>query len=453
MDELTENLDSAVQAFFADEELDRLARETKFTQRPDGKLSGSMFFDLVIFNSDKLKDQSLNDLSLEAKERHGIDITKQSLDERFNEYAPIFLKEALEKLLEKQIVTHVDFGEFSHFKRVLIKDSVCFDVDPSLAAAYPGSGGSASEAAMRIQFEYDLLSGRINDLSLNAFNDQDSNDSLATIELTQEGDLIIRDMGYTSLAVLQEVIALKGFFVGRLNPNISVYEFKKGCYEKLDFVKLHKYMKKHNLSTLEKEVHLGSKEKLKVRLVIYLLPEQEVEKRLRKAAKNNKKKGGNGLSKEYKARAALNLFITNTTQEQISTDQIWMFYRLRWQIELMFKVWKSICNIHQVKKVKQYRLECYVYAKLIVIVLGWQILWRIAKVLYHRTGELLSFYKSFKTLLYKYLNRMKQALLEGKNEMARFIYKFYDLSKSHHILEKREKKQTPMEMLLMALSR
>jgi hypothetical protein len=285
----------------------------------------------------------------------------------------------------------------AHFKRVLLKDSVCFDVDPSpgpawspgregLAAAYPGSGGSASTAAMRIQYEYDLLSGQINDLSLHAFNDQDHKDSLATVELTCEGDLIIRDLGYLNLAVLQKLIEQRAFFLGRLSPKLNVYEFKNGDFKKMDFIKTHRYMKRLKLVTLEKEVYLGNEKALKVRLVIYLLPDQEVEKRLRKAARNNKKKARKPLSKEYKARAALNLFITNTTPEQIATDSIWPFYRLRWQIELIFKVWKSICKIHEVKKVKQHRLECYVYAKLIFIVLGWQILWRIAKVLYHCEG-------------------------------------------------------------------
>jgi hypothetical protein len=50
----------------------------------------------------------LNDLSLEARERHGIDIKKQSLHDRFNEYAPVFLKAALEKLLQKQVLKHVN---------------------------------------------------------------------------------------------------------------------------------------------------------------------------------------------------------------------------------------------------------------------------------------------------------------------------------------------------------
>ena len=445
IDELTQNLDSKVHDFFSPEELNYLARETKFTQRPDGKLTGSMFFDLAIFNIDKLKEQSLNDLSLDAKERFDIDITKQSLNERFNQYAPVFLKDALEKVLQQQLLEHFDFRELSHFNRVLLKDSICFDVDETLAEIYPGSGGKASKATMRIQFEYDLLNGCINDLSLNPFNDQDATDLLAIIELTAEGDLIIRDLAYINLAFLKKIIELKGFFVGRLTPNINVYELNGEEYEKLDFVEIHK---KHRMSSLEKKIYIGSKEKLKVRLVVYMLPEQEVEKRLRNAQKNNKKNGG----KEYKARAALNLFITNTTAEQIPMGKIWTVYRLRWQIELIFKVWKSICSIDKVKRVKQHRLECYIYAKLIFIVLGWQVLWRIARVLYYREGEFLSFYKAFKTLLNKHINRIKQALMGSKKEMGKFMGKFYDFSCSHHLLEIKETEPTPMEILLMASS-
>ena len=111
--------------------------------------------------------------------------------------------------------------------RILIKDSVCFQVDESLLKAYPGSGGSGSKASVRIQFEYDLLGGKINDLSLNAFNDQDATDAIATVELLKTGDLIIRDLAYVGLQALQEIIRKAAFFLCRLSPNVKVYECKK----------------------------------------------------------------------------------------------------------------------------------------------------------------------------------------------------------------------------------
>jgi hypothetical protein len=63
----------------------------------------------------------------------------------------------------------------------------------------------------------------------------------------------------------------------------------------------------------------------------------------------------------------------------------------------------------------------------------------------------LSFYKSFKTLLWKYLDEIKQAFLASKSAMENFISKFYGISRSHHLLEKREQESTPMEKLLAML--
>jgi IS4 transposase len=72
------------------------------------------------------------------------------------------------------------------------------------------------------------------------------------------------------------------------------------------------------------------------------------------------------LSKEYKSRARLNIFITNISAEVLELEQIHSVYTLRWQIELVFKVWKSIGKIHKVKKMKQERFESYLYAKIVM---------------------------------------------------------------------------------------
>ena len=75
-------------------------RESGFVQR-NSKLNGSLFLDLVVFNAESLKSQSLNDLSVVLKSDHLLDITKQSLHERFNDNAVTFLKNALEGLLKQ----------------------------------------------------------------------------------------------------------------------------------------------------------------------------------------------------------------------------------------------------------------------------------------------------------------------------------------------------------------
>ena len=334
MENFEKNLDEVISPFFTQEELEILARESGFVKRT-GKITGSIFLELIIFNSEQLKTQSLNDLTVTLNKKYQIDMAKQSLNERFNENAVTLVQMALEKMLNSQIDRNKLF-EIEGINRILVKDSVCFQLDESFADKYPGSGGSASKAAVRIQFEYDLLNGKIIDLSLNPYTKQDATDSLETIDLTQEGDLILRDLAYMSIKVLQEI---KGIFLCRLKSQLSAYELNEetGEYVLIDFKSIYHELKSKQLNKIEKVVYLG-KEKLKVRLFIYLLPEEEYARRIRKATKKNASKTkSKTLSKEYKSRAGLNLFITNSADSIITLDNAWKIYKLRWQIERIFK--------------------------------------------------------------------------------------------------------------------
>lgn len=444
-------MDIGIKPFFSEQELNQLAQEAGFVKR-EGKLNGSMFLDLIVFNSEHLKDQSLNDLSVLLKSENGIDITKQSLHERFNETAVSFLKKALENLLKKQLCIEPYLLDLKGINRILIKDSVCFQVDESLLDDYPGSGGKGSKASVRIQFEYDLLCGTVTDLSLNAFNDQDAKNSVATLDLLKEGDLIIRDLAYVGLTALKGIIRKAAYFLCRVSPSVKIYEIKNDQYIELEFTRIRTYMEKNDIPMMEKEVYLGKKEKLKTRLVIHRLPPDEVEKRIRTARQNNKKKNRNDLTKEYIARAHLNLFITNTSVEIVPAKNVWDLYRLRWQIELTFKIWKSICDIEKVKKVKKHRLECYIYAKLILVILCWKIVWRTARHLFSCEKKALSFYKSFKTLINVKLGEVRDTFLRGKGRIKDFMYDFYTICKSNHILEKKGTSPTSLDILLRCSS-
>ena len=424
-----------------------MARETGFVKR-ESKLGGALFLELVVFNSETLKDQSLTDLSILMAENHGIAIAKQSLHERFNDHAIAFLKKALEQILQQQLEVEPSLLGLDGIKRILIKDSVCFQVDESLQDDFPGSGGDGSKAAVRIQFEYDLLSGCVNDLSLSAFNDQDATNSLATMELVQQGDLIIRDLAYVGLSALDGFIKRQAFYLCRLGTGTKVYECVDGQWIELKFDALHKELKRQHLDMLEKEVRIGKQDQLTTRLIIHKLPSEEIEKRIRKARQNAKRKGRNAPTKEYIARAHLNLFITNTNSQAVPTNRVWSLYRLRWQIELAFKAWKSICDLEKVKKVKRQRLECYIYARLIFIMLGWRIAWSTKQQVYKLDQKAVSLYKLFKTLATVKLNDMKDLFMSKTLDLGVFMYRFYLTSRKHHLLEKKKGSPSSLELLV-----
>ena len=389
----------------------------------------------------------MNDLSATLEHNYAIEMTKQSLHERFNNNALHFLKGALEKLFYNQIDLNKMNTTIKGIHRILIKDSICFQIDESLKDIYPGSGGDGSDASVKIQFEYDLLNGQINDLSVTPFCHQDAPNSLATIEKTQKGDLIIRDLAYLNLDFLEQLDYIQqAFYLFRAHPNIYIYEKKQGHYVKIDFTEITSYMKKYNITNMEKEVYLGQKKKLKTRLIIYLLPEDQIARKLRKAKKRNKKDKRKTLSKEYKARASLNLFVTNMSHQQIPMEHVWYIYKMRWQIELMFKIWKSLCHIEKVKKVNRYRLECYIYAKLMLIVFGWQMIWVVAQLMFEIDRKVISYYKAFKSLMYCKLDDLKETLTAKKQHIYDFIQQFYKISYKRHLLEKKKHNLSSLEI-------
>ena len=389
-------------------------------------------------------------MTIDLARNYEIDISKQALHDRFNAKAVLFLTAALEKLLNKQLLGKVKFRTCDEFKRFLIKDSVCFQVDESLATDYPGSGGSGSKANVRIQFEYDLLNGVIIDLSLNAFNDQDAGDSTATLHLVEEGDLIVRDLAYMHLDTLQGIVNKLGHFLCRLNTQRKVYQEQNGELVELDFAAIVKSMREHNIRQDEELVWLGKEKDLQVRLFFFPLPQSVYNARIRKANMNARKKGRQ-LTDEYKARAALNIFITSAPAESIDLETAWNIYSLRWQIELTFKIWKSICKIDKVKKVKKDRLECYIWAKLLMIVLCWRVAWFTATLLDRYYGKNLSFFKAFKTLMHD-IASIEQIFTDRMMTPGKYLVNFLKLSSKKHILEQKNMHNYSPELLVSSLT-
>jgi len=422
-------------AFFEPEEIETLAKDSKFVQRM-GLIDGFTFLSLLAINSDDLASESLNDLTVKLELQDNVRIKKQSLNERFNQHAVSFLKNAIAELLKKQCSKGKKLLCCDQFKRILIKDSVCFQVDPSLAHYFPGSGGSGSTAAVRIQFEFDLVTGKIIDLSLSGFIEQDANNSTMTLDVVNEGDLIIRDLAYMHISALSGILERCGDFLCRLQTKRKVYQRFGDEIKELDFAKIVEFMKKARVNKVEQIVFLDQSMTIEVRLFIYLLPPDICNERIRKYNENYKKKGRQP-SKELITRAQLNLIITSAPDDYLDIETGWRAYSLRWQIELGFKIWKSLWKIDKVKKVKKERLECYIWSKLFVIILSLHILWITHNILRIHYGLSLSFYKASKTIIFSLKAHLKQALTGNEESIICFLKEFIELSRRRHILEKK----------------
>lgn len=381
--------------------------------------------------------KSLNQLAIEAKSEHDIGVSKQGIDKKFNDNTLDFLKLLIEKQLTVELDHQIEAGWLSPFNRVTIKDGTRFKLPENYKDYLPGSGGSASKAGACLQFEFDLKSGHVIDLSLTPANRPDVKDAVEVLDTVEINDLVIRDLGYYAFPSLSNISIKGAFFISRLGSKTNVYEIKNEKLQRLDFKALYYEMKRHELSMVYKDVFIGTKAKIPVRLAIELMPDAVYEQRMRKTCKLHKKKGYQ-TSEEYKFMSRFNLFITNAPKEMLPDEVVSALYRMRWQIELIFKIWKSVIGIHHTRKMKYKRWLCLLHFKLLLMIVNWNIIMTQRNHLYRRKGKLLSLNKCFKTL-FDNSYRLRDALKLGLKGITKFIFWVEKILNENHWLERKNK--------------
>ena len=422
------------------------ALKTGFCQRIS-KFSPLMFIDNLLFDAVSENTKSLNAQAINTCGKYNVEMTKQGIDQRYTPKAVKFIQALIGELLHNQFNHSMEVGWFKTFNRVLIKDSTKFDVSENLAKQLPGSGGAASKAGVCIQYEFDIKSGQVNDLSIGSSNCNDITDAKATIAKVKEGDLIIRDSGYSVLSCFKAINQNKAFYISRLRSSILVYEKKDNEFVEVDFCKLFNVMTEGKIQRLDKQVFIGRVEKIPVRLIIDLMPEAEVNKRKRNTKANNKKRGHKTSSK-FMNRAPFNLFITNIDKTVLAPEAITQIYKLRWQVELIFKGWKSVFGIDNNSPMKYDRLMCLLNVRLMLILINWELFMHKRWQLYETERKLLSITKCFKTL-HEHSKELRHILTNNCRKLINWAEKIAKLFESHHWLEKKNNKVGFVEIMTL----
>lgn len=408
------------------------------------KLLPSKFLDILLYSASINGELSLCQMSNEADSSHNIFITKQGIDARFDNSAVLYVKSVLEEVIANQVGIPLEPKFLSSFSRVLIKDGTRFDLPGRLKEHFPGFGGKyTSDAAACIQYEFDLKNQRLVDLDITSAKKTDYQDAKEKIEDIEKGDLIIRDLGYFSSKILKSIIKKEAFFLSRLKANILVFDGNTQLnFEELYQIMIHSKVSRHHIN-----VYIGDKERIPVRMTAELVPEEVYQKRIRTVEKYNKRKGYQ-TSNEFKARARFNILVTNVSENDLPQENMYKLYKTRWQIELIFKTWKSTMGINKIHPMKYQRLMCLFYAKFILFLINSNIICLINRVLYDKFKKVLSQNKCIKSLLLHF-EEIRIIIGENYNKLKNFMEKIYGLFSKNHWLEKRKNKEGLFEILTL----
>lgn len=430
-----------IDQIFTEQEIELLARTNKFVQRKS-KLKGFTFLLFSLFDYHNHKEKSLNKMCVNLMD-YGIRLRKQSLDARFNPAAVNFLRSVTQKMLSLKLSSAASsIKGLDFFNRVLILDSTSFQLPETFADTYKGSGGDGSPAGIKIQFCYNLKANGNLDFEIQNAATSDKTNELMYKDINA-GDLRIEDLGYFKYSRLQ-LIANKGaYYLSRMPSNAVVYLEYEGNLSELDLPSIIKKMYVGQISEFEIVIGLG--QYLKTRLILEKLPEEVTAQKVRKYKRAARRKGRVPVTSRL-IFCSVNAYITNVPVNVLPKENVRKLYSLRWQIEVIFKTWKSYYHINQIKDVKIARFECYLYGRLILILLHLKIYQALKKWIWNNMALELSELKSFQVLVSQ-TSRLKQMLFEEVPQSTKYLASLFDILSNTCIKERKKSKEKPMDII------
>ncbi len=340
--------------------IEETARQTQFVRRKSS-ITGLIFLKATVLGFLEKANASLNELAQSFLDL-GVEVTPQGIDERINPFSVTFLRAMFSQALEIfKNNCPLPLAILQQFTAINILDSSTKALPENMANEYPGYGGKGSKAALKIQLVFEFLCGNLKQIELQSGTDADQG-YRAYLKVVERGSLTIADLGYFCLDAFLAIADKSAYFLSRFFHLTALLD------ESGKRIDLETLLRKQTGDSADLPVRLGIRHALPCRLIILRNSDAVAEKR-RRTAKAHAKKRGATLSQSYLFMLGWTLFVTNTPATMISLKHVYDFYRIRWQIELIFKLWKSYCGLNHILDWRRDRVLTELYAKMIGIVI------------------------------------------------------------------------------------
>jgi DDE family transposase len=382
-------------------EADELARQTRFVQRHRG-LTGADFLQALTFGYLKRRRAPLEGLA------QPLGVSRQALDQRLGKpSAPEFFKAAL-----LAAVGHVLDARpapcplLAGFEGVYLDDCTQAWLPDDAAAHFPGTGGSSTDCAkarMKVLIRWEILKGNVCHLGIHPGRCSD-HDAEALAPPVPAGGLHVADLGFCDFERLQAESGRGIFWITRLPAQTRFYP-KEG--PDVPLTQQLEAWRRQGLKLIDEECVVGDKHPVAGRLVCLACPADVVARRLAQLEKGARHRG-RPVSARQRETCRWTVLFSNVPAGRLGAAQVWQAYRLRWQIELLFKRFKSEGGLGQTSSTKRSRVESEWYVKLLgQLIRNWAQLLRggpLCDVNFAQLGRVLA----------DNLERLAEALREGR---------------------------------------
>jgi hypothetical protein len=305
-----------------------IVRKRKFTA-----LSLARMFALGFLRNPKASDEELAQLAAQA----GAVVTPQAVDQRHTPKLVKFLQELFCQATKQMVGSSKALAPIlERFSRVDLLDSSTIRLPDDMKEEFPGCGGShgSGAAALKLQTELDLRSGALSSIVIEPGRSPDGASCRQQVRRGR-GSLRISDLGYFNLAVFAAMACAGEYFLSRLQIGTSVFGPAGDALSLLD------WLAKQAGPFVDQQVVLGQTQRLSCRLIAWRVPEEQANRRRQKLRKEVDTRYSKAPSAERLAWCDWTILVTNVPVEKMTPSEAVVLYRARWQIELLFKRWKS----------------------------------------------------------------------------------------------------------------
>lgn len=399
------------------------------------KFSGSTLAQTLVFGWLCKPMATLEELAQQAAV-FGVQVSPQGIAQRFSGALATFFQKLLETAVCEVLASNPKSIELlNRFQGVFVHDSTVINLPPQFADRWPACGGSRgqSKASLKIQTRLDYRSGSLRDLRIESGRSSDQTSDIQKSRLPA-GSLRLADLGYFCVAGLQQLSQQYVLWITRIQPQTAVFS-PEGKLRKLE-----KWLRTSGQTVVDEPILLGRDERLACRLIAVRVPADVQRKRLRRLKKEAKRRG-RAVSQLQREWTAWTILVTSLPADQFTWKEVCVLYRLRWQIELLFKLWKSYNRIADSASQKPERILAELFAKMLgAVVQHWLLLttvWQYGDRSLIKTVEILRGFVQNLALDLLNLHRLCRVLLK--------ITKYFTTTCK---INKRRKKPSTYQLLM-----
>lgn len=365
----------------------------------------------------------------------GIDVSTQAVEQRSGPELKEFFRALFPEMVKVLVQSETPLAAFlDRFTEVRLIDSSIISLPRSQAGEFQGGGVKNGHvvSSLKLQTELDLKSGQLCGIQLEPGRQTDQSTDRQHVA-PKKGSLRIVDLGYFNLKVFAMIDAASAFFLSRTQHTVSVTVDGKT-------LNLIEFLQSTRLGRIDQQVILGTVNKLKCRLIAWRVP-KAIENQRRRKLRENAADKGRKLTKAALESCAWEYLVTNLSEDQLSFEEAIILYRSRWQIELLFKRWKSYCQIDLLDGRDDEMTMTRLWIRLcgavlqhwVLTMIGWpkatqislaklasllqRMAWDFASHLQGSTDELVALLSRFETLANRRCRRTKRRKRPGTAEL------------------------------------